>query len=363
MTSTQDLSLMPALQPPTGVIPNFDDPFSFYPWILAIGIISMVLMTLAVIIRIYTKLVIMKPMQHEDYFAIFALSGFLVWDSIFIYVSKLGLARNQWDIRAIDIPYYLYMMNVIEIIYGPSMLAAKYFVLIQLKRIFCPTKLKNSVWWMIYSLIGATVAYYVACTFTFIFQCWPREAIWNPVLEAEATCIDFKAATLVSGVINMVLDIGIFLVPLYAIWLLQMPMKRKMGVLSVFGVGFFTCVIAVFGVAFRVPLVTDQNLTMAIAKVGLFTFAEYFGTILVGCMPLFPRFWGRLRGKESAESRYSKSSFSNSHTTERSMSNPSRGTRHSAQSSTKNPMRHVPYDELEEDPHDLREWRSIRYVV
>lgn len=57
---------MPALQPPTGVIPNFDDPFSFYPWILAIGIISMVLMTLAVIIRIYTKLVIMKPMQHED---------------------------------------------------------------------------------------------------------------------------------------------------------------------------------------------------------------------------------------------------------------------------------------------------------
>lgn len=130
------------------------------------------------------------------------------------------------------------MMNVIEIIYGPSMLAAKYFVLIQLKRIFCPTDLKNSVWWMIYGLVAMTVAYYIACTFTFIFQCWPREAIWNPVLEAEATCIDFKVATLVSGIINMLLDIGIFLTPLWAIRLLQMPLKRKMGVVSVFGVGF-----------------------------------------------------------------------------------------------------------------------------
>lgn len=62
MTSTQ----MPALQPPAGMISNFDNPFSFYPWILAIGIISMVLMTLAVVIRIYTKVFIMKSMKHED---------------------------------------------------------------------------------------------------------------------------------------------------------------------------------------------------------------------------------------------------------------------------------------------------------
>ncbi|OTA95586.1 hypothetical protein M434DRAFT_196250 [Hypoxylon sp. CO27-5] len=358
----QDISHIPALQPPAGVTPNFEDPFTFYPWILAIGVVTMVLMTLAVSIQIYTKAVIMKSMKHEDYFAIFALIGFLTWDAIFIYVSKLGLSRNQWDIRAIDVPYFLYMMNVIEIIYGPSMLAAKYFVLIQLKRIFCPTDLKNSVWWIIHGLIAATVAYYVACFFTFIFQCWPREAIWNTAMEAEAICIDFKAATLVSGIINMVLDIGIFLAPLWAIWLLQMPMKRKMGVLSVFGVGFFTCTIAVFGVAFRVPLVTDLNLTMAIAKVGLFTFAEYFGTILVGCMPLFPRFWARLRGKESLQSRSAKSSFSHSNSAERSISHPSR-IRHSAQSSTRAPMHYAAYTELEESQHDLQQWRIIEHPV
>lgn len=32
-----------------------------------------------------------------------------------------------------------------------------------------------------------------------------------------------------------------------------------------------TCVIAALGVVYRVPLVTDENLTMAPSKVGLFT--------------------------------------------------------------------------------------------
>ncbi|KAI1141758.1 hypothetical protein F5Y05DRAFT_373671 [Hypoxylon sp. FL0543] len=363
MASMQDMSQIPALQPPAGVLPNFEDPFTFYPWILAIGVITMILMTLAVSIQIYTKAVIMKAMKHEDYLAIFALIGFLVWDIIFIYLSKLGLSRNQWDIRAIDVPYFLKMMNIIEIIYGPSMLAAKYFVLIQLKRIFCPTKLKNSVWWIIHGLIVATVAYYVACFFTFIFQCWPRAAIWNTAMEAEATCINFKVATLVSGIINMILDIGIFLAPLWAIWLLQMPLKRKLGVISVFGVGFFTCAIAVFGVVFRVPLVTDPNLTMAIAKVGLFTFAEYFGTILVGCMPLFPKFWGRLRGGGSDQSGYAKSSFSHSHLTQKSLSHAPARPRRSNEFSDGAPIRYAPYTELEDSQHDLQEWKSIGHAV
>ncbi|KAI1099435.1 hypothetical protein F4804DRAFT_321956 [Jackrogersella minutella] len=363
MSSGQDLSQLPALQPPAGVVSNFVDPFTFYPWILAIGIITMVLMTFAMSIQIYTKAIILKSMKHEDYFAIFALVGFLIWDIIFIYVSGLGLSRNQWDIRAIDTPYFLYMMNVTEIIYGPSMLAAKYFVLVQLKRIFCPTGMKNSVWWIIHGLIVATVAYYTACFFTFIFQCWPRAAIWNPALAPGATCINFKVATLVSGIINMILDIGIFVTPLWAIWLLQMPMNRKIGVISVFGAGLFTCTIAVFGVAFRVPLVTDDNLTMAIAKVGLFTFSEYFGTILVGCMPLFPRFWSYVRGRESHNSRNSKSSLSNSHNKEGSISYRSAGTRQSVQSSCTTPLRHDAYLELEDGQQNLQQWRNVGYAV
>lgn len=92
------------------------------------------------------------------------------------------------------------------------------------------------MWWIIHGLIVATLVYYVSCFFTFVFQCMPREKIWSPLTDGK--CINFQVATLFAGVINLLLDVGIFLAPIWAIWLLQMPLHRKVGVLSVFGVGF-----------------------------------------------------------------------------------------------------------------------------
>ncbi|KAI0111794.1 putative integral membrane protein PTH11 [Daldinia grandis] len=285
--STEDA---PALQPPPGIQSNFVDPPSFNTATLIVGIISMVTMALAVGIRTYTKVVIIKEMKHEDYVALMALAGFLVWCVIYIYLSaSLGFTRDMWNIRAIDMSYPLYMTNIFELIYSVSMMCAKYFILIQLKRIFCPRGNKNAVWWAIYILTTATVLYYIACFFTFLFQCTPREKIWNPAVKG--TCISGNGGILSVGIINLILDLGILTVPLWAIWHLQMNPKRKLRVVAIFSVGICTCAIAAFGVAYRIPLISDPNQTRAVAKVGLWTFAEITGTIVVGCMPIFPRFY------------------------------------------------------------------------
>ncbi|KAI0852739.1 hypothetical protein F5Y00DRAFT_272397 [Daldinia vernicosa] len=289
MTSQPSTEATPALEPPPGIQSNFVDPPSFNTATLIVGIISMVTMTLAVGIRTYTKLAIMKDMKHEDYVALIALAGFLVWCIIYIYLSALGSTRDLWNIRAIDMPYILYMTNTFELIYSVAMMGAKYFILIQLKRIFCPRGNKNAVWWAINVLTTATILYYIACFFSFLFQCTPRERIWNPVVEGS--CISANGAILSVGIINLLLDFGILLVPIWAIWHLQMNPKRKFRVVAIFSVGICTCVIAALGVGYRVPLISDPNQTRAVAKVGLWTFAEITGTIVVGCMPIFPRFY------------------------------------------------------------------------
>ncbi|EXV01936.1 hypothetical protein X797_004769 [Metarhizium robertsii] len=274
----------PALKPPAGIESNFIDPPSLHAWTLSVGTTCMTIMTLAVAIRTYTKAIIIKEMRHEDYVAIVALAGFLAWGAIYIHLSSIGLTRDMWNIRAVDMSHMLYM------IYPPSMGAAKYFVCIQLKRIFSPRRSSGgAVRWALNGLIAATIMYYIACFFTFTFQCIPRDKIWNP--EVAGKCIDNSAGVLSAGLINLLLDLGILVVPVWAIWHLQMPLKRKIGAMSVFAVGIFTCTIAAFGVAYRIPLLRDANQTMAIARVGLWTFAELVGTTVVGCMPMFPRFY------------------------------------------------------------------------
>lgn len=114
--------------------------------------------------------------------------------------------------------------------------AAKYFVIVQLKRIFCPERSKRSmVHWVLDSLIFATIAYYFACFWIFLFQCNPREKIWNSALPG--TCIDNQGGVLSAGIINLLLDLGILIVPIWAIWVLQMPLKRKVQIAAIFGVG------------------------------------------------------------------------------------------------------------------------------
>ncbi|KAK8008141.1 hypothetical protein PG991_010692 [Apiospora marii] len=312
--SSEQLSLIP---PPNGVVSNFDNPPSLHKWVLGVGITCMGLMTISVGIRTYTKAFIVKKMTHEDckhmhhHIALFALVmtsapansfqdewavdvsyqiGFLVWDALYIYLSSIGITRDAWNIRAVDFPYMLYMTNVFQVIYPPSMGAAKYFIIIQLKNIFCPPRSsKGKVWWALVVLIFITIGYYVACFFTFLFQCIPREKIWHP--NVEGRCIDNKGGVLSAGIINLLLDLGILTVPCWAIWHLQMSFKRRLGALAIFSVGVFTCAIAAAGLAYRVPALKDANATKASAKIGIWSIAELAGTIIVGCMPMFPRFY------------------------------------------------------------------------
>lgn len=122
-----------------------------------------------------------------------------------------------------------------EITNAPTMFVAKCSILFQLRRLFCPDGTRNSTFWAIHTLVFICSAYYTSAVFTFTFQCTPREKTWNPLLPGN--CIDVSAAIVVQGVINLVLDVGILIVPLWAIWSLRLPMKRKLGISAVFGVG------------------------------------------------------------------------------------------------------------------------------
>lgn len=130
----------------------------------------------------------------------------------------------------------LQLSNVFQVVYPPAMGAAKYFICVQLKRLFCPHgSSAGRVWWALQTVIVATIAYYISCFFTFLFQCVPREKIWNPMVEGR--CIDNMAGVLSAGLINLILDLALLTIPCWAIWHLQMPLKRKLGAMSIFAVG------------------------------------------------------------------------------------------------------------------------------
>ncbi|KAF2678035.1 hypothetical protein K458DRAFT_395333 [Lentithecium fluviatile CBS 122367] len=306
LSESSSLNDIPALAPPPHVTSNFTNPPTIMAWIIGVAVTTMVLMLAAIVIRLFTRLVLLKEWWLEDYLAVLAVIAVVTWEILFVYTASLGMSRHQWDIRMVDMPRLLELTNILETLYGPTMFAAKYSVLLQLKRIFCGARQRDSVWWILTILMAAVTIYYWACFISFVFQCWPRAKIQNPLIEG--VCIDISSATLAAGVINLVTDVGMLVAPLFAIWRLQMPVKRKLGVASVFGVGLLACITGVFGVVWRMPLLTSSDLTWILSKTGLWAMAEFCAIILVGCMPSIPMFAKRVvRGSDKNASRYNPS--------------------------------------------------------
>jgi len=114
------------------------------------------------------------------------------------------------------------------------MLFAKLALLVQIKRIFTINQ-KNLIYWISWALIIANTATYVFVFFIFLFACVPRRSIWDRTVSGK--CINVSVALVAASAINLVSDLSILALPLLGIWRLRMPLKRKLGVASIFATG------------------------------------------------------------------------------------------------------------------------------
>jgi hypothetical protein len=81
----------------------------------------------------------------------------------------------------------------------------------------------------------ANALFYTSIFFLYIFTCWPREIIWNSIVEGR--CVDSNKLDMAMRTLNIISDAEAFLVPAWAIWQLNMKLGRKVAVFTVFDVG------------------------------------------------------------------------------------------------------------------------------
>ncbi|MCJ1438643.1 hypothetical protein MMC27_008033 [Xylographa pallens] len=109
-----------------------------------------------------------------------------------------------------------------------------------------------------------------------------------------------------SSIIDIISDFTILLLPLPLIWRLQLTTTKKLGVYAIFGVGFFACMASVGALITSISLLrmasNDMDVPFAMDGMGLWTIAEIAIGILVGCLPVLPKFFQQFsRTKKSAQ--------------------------------------------------------------
>ena len=121
-----------------------------------------------------------------------------------------------------------------SIVYAPGMVFAKLSVLLQIRRIFTGSE-KGFLYWAAVSIIVVNAVAYTAFFLVVIFFCSPREKFWIPTLPG--TCVNHSAVLLSSAAFNLVSDVAMLAVPIFAIRRLQTSSRKKMGIFVIFASG------------------------------------------------------------------------------------------------------------------------------
>ncbi len=77
----------------------------------------------------------------------------------------------------------------------------------------------------VFTVLILTGAYAMAAMLAAIFNCTPREKRWKP--ELPGRCIHFLSLCLTSCIVNVILDVVIYILPMKLVWNLHVPTKQK----------------------------------------------------------------------------------------------------------------------------------------
>ena len=85
-------------------------------------------------------------------------------------------------------------------------------------------------------------------------QCNPREKLWKP--ETPGYCFSTHQLGVASGILNVLSDFSILILPIPVVWHLHMAGRKKIAVVGVFSVGLFACTASILRLVYSIELLS-----------------------------------------------------------------------------------------------------------
>ncbi|KAM7206090.1 hypothetical protein V8F20_002872 [Naviculisporaceae sp. PSN 640] len=231
--------------PPPEMIPGYYDDRSGL--VIFCVTFCLVVATIMVSLRIWTRKVIIDKMGADDWVAIIAL--IITWgEGISIGVeTKYGLGKHIFAVQPPSlIPTYWKTFWVTLLLYHAGLCAAKLTFLLQYYRIFAIALPRMRM--ILIAAIIIVGAWSFAQVLIALLICRPIQGLWDKTIEAD--CMPNAPQIYVNAGGNIITDVAIFLLPLPAIRHLTLQKRQKLVLLGIFSLGFFTVAISIIRIKF-----------------------------------------------------------------------------------------------------------------
>ncbi|KAF9887525.1 hypothetical protein FE257_010103 [Aspergillus nanangensis] len=206
--------------------------------LIIVDAVLIVLTTLWMAMRIYSRHVRQIQLVAEDIVHIAALVFFYGFAGVSMsMILNGGLGHHLADLPPSHTTRLLKLSFASQVLYAISLGLVKIGICLMLVRIFFVRKFVVFA----YILCGLSCSWAIMTTLVGILICQPVSMNWDPTTPG-GTCGDQTAAFSAVGIVDIIVDVLILVLPIPMILNLQLPTANKMGLVAIFSVGILTII-------------------------------------------------------------------------------------------------------------------------
>ncbi|KAL8369902.1 hypothetical protein RB595_000317 [Gaeumannomyces hyphopodioides] len=239
-------------------------------------------------LRFFTRTTILKAVGKDDWAILAATVLSIVYSIAMLFEVNYGMGRHVENVTAPETLEQLKFLVLGILSYNTGMNVTKLGFLFQYRRIFHSKTLQTVCFWFIiyvcaWSAVQSTLL---------LLSCFPFPII---VPSMADKCLTTLPIWYFSSAMSTITDVLIFCIPLHSVWQLQLPVKQRLMVLGIFGLGFFVCIISVYRISTLYRSVISTDPTWDNIDAAIWSAVELGVSILASNLPTLRPLLSRLR--------------------------------------------------------------------
>ncbi|ORY60919.1 uncharacterized protein BCR38DRAFT_49229 [Pseudomassariella vexata] len=273
--------------------------------LFAVDLAFVIMAFLAVVMRCYVRIIMVKGFGLDDYTMVAALMSYIVYCSFSINGTFHGTGRHADSTPIEERNIAMWSWWFCYLFYSVTMIISKVSIGYFLLRV----TVKKAHTWIIYGAVLLSIFAGVIFFFVTLFQCNPISYFWNQNHQ-DGTCIDpniIIALAFIYSIFSVICDFTLALLPAFLIAGLKMNKRTKVLLIPLMAMG----TIASAGVIVRMPYLTkikDPDFLWSTTDVAIWSTIEQGLAITAGSLatlrPLIRLAYAKLGYKTSRPSNY-----------------------------------------------------------
>ncbi|KAK4168120.1 hypothetical protein QBC43DRAFT_366631 [Cladorrhinum sp. PSN259] len=255
--------------------------------IIACSAIMMALSTLVVGLRFYVRGCMIRNIASEDWCILAAWACTMVATGGAFKEAQLALGHHIEDIPPENMMAFFKTTYFKGLFYNMSISLTKISILLLYLRVLKTYDYLRKAMW---ATLGFVILYSVVTLTMYFTICVPLERFWDRSIEGYCHP-DPVWWTLTYT--HIVTDFIIFLLPIPVVVTMSIPFAQKAGLLFVFCVGFFVCLISVLRAIWLNALYLQRDVTWDMTQIANWSSVEINVAVVCACLttlkPLFQK--------------------------------------------------------------------------